>query len=172
MIDAAGTVKIIDLGATRVAGVVETTMSEERASLLGTAQYTAPEYFLGEIGDARSDLFSLGVIAYEMLSGRLPYGADVARSRTRAAQRRLAYRTVLADDLAIPAWIDEVLRRATSIDPSKRHEELSEFVHDLRHPGEAYLASRRAPLLERNPVAFWRGLCILLAVAIVVLLAR
>ena len=50
-------------------------------------QYTAPEYFLGESGTPRSDLFSLGVIAYQMLSGRLPYDAEVPKARTRAAQR-------------------------------------------------------------------------------------
>ena len=117
--------------------------------MLGTAQYTAPEYFLGESGSTRSDQFSLGVIAYQMLSGRLPYGDAVARSRTRAAQRRLAYRTVLDDEREIPVWFDEVLRKATHPDPLRRYEELSEFVHDLRHPNAAYLNQTRAPLIER-----------------------
>ena len=82
-------------------------------------QYTAPEYFLGESGTPRSDLFSLGVIAYQMLSGRLPYGADVPKARTRAAQRQLKYRSVLDDEREIPAWIDEVLRKATHPDPAE-----------------------------------------------------
>ena len=172
MIDRRGTVKIVDFGSTRVAGVVESSSTAANAHLLGTAQYTAPEYFLGEPGTAASDQFSLGVIAYQMLSGRLPYGAEVSRSRTRAAQRRLTYRSVLDDERETPAWIDEVLRKATHPDPLKRYQELSEFVHDLRHPNAAYLTRTRRPLLERNPAAFWKGVSLLLAIVIVVLLVR
>src|SRR6185436_1686839 len=69
MIDKTGTVKIIDFGSTKVAGVSEATPSIDRNDMLGTAQYTAPEYFLGESGTPRSDIFSLGVITFQMLSG-------------------------------------------------------------------------------------------------------
>jgi serine/threonine protein phosphatase PrpC len=169
MIDAAGTVKIIDFGSTRVAGIAET-VEPAGLELPGTVQYMAPEYFLGEPGSAASDNFSLGVITYQLLSGRLPYGAEVPKSRTRAAQRRLRYDSVLADDREIPAWIDDVLRKATHPDPGRRYEELSEFVHALRHPTGAWLSRKRAPLLERNPAAFWRGVALLLAVVVIVLL--
>ena len=161
---------IIDFGATRVAGISEIDSPLARSELLGTMQYTAPEYFLGESGTPRSDLFSLGVIAYQMLSGRLPYDTDVPKARTRAAQRQLKYRSVLDDEREIPAWIDEVLRKATHPDPAKRYEELSEFVYELRHPSQAYLNRTRPPLLERSPVAFWRGVSLILAIAVVVLL--
>ena len=157
MIDASGTVKIIDFGSTRVAGLTETAMRLERAEMPGTAQYAAPEYFLGERGTPRSDLYSLGVIAYQLLTGRLPYGAQVAKSTTRAAQRRLQYRPVLDDQRDIPAWVDEALRRAVHPDPLKRYQELSEFLYDLRHPNKAYLHRGHTPLVERNPVLFWKG---------------
>jgi hypothetical protein len=52
-------------------------------------------------------------------------------------------------------------------DPRKRYEELSEFVFDLRHPNESFLGSSTAPLLERNPVLFWKGLSFLLACGVV-----
>ncbi len=172
MIDATGTVKIIDFGSTRVAGISEIDSPIERGEMLGTLQYTAPEYFLGESGTARSDLFSLAVIAYQMLSGRLPFGAEVPKARTRAAQRQLKYQSVLDDEREIPAWLDDVLRKATHPDPNRRYEELSEFVHDLRHPSEDYLKRKRAPLLERNPVAFWRGVSLILAGIVVILLLQ
>jgi serine/threonine protein kinase len=172
MIDTTGTAKIIDFGSTRVAGIAENISPLAQGELLGTVQYMAPEYFLGEGGDSRSDLFSLGVIAYQMLSGRLPYGAEVSHARTRAAQRQLKYQSVLSEDREIPAWIDEVLRRAVHVDPARRHAELSEFIYDLRHPNAAYLDRTRAPLLERNPVAFWRSVALILAVALVVALLR
>ncbi len=98
MIDGTGTVKIIDFGSVRVAGIVEMAACEEQ-EILGTVQYTAPEYFLGEAGSERSDLFSLAVIVYQMLSGRLPYGAEVPKARSVSAQRRLRYQSVL-DEIA------------------------------------------------------------------------
>ena len=170
MIDKTGTVKIIDFGATSVAGLVELTAPALRDSILGTPQYTAPEYFLGEAGTARSDMFSLGVITYQMLSGRLPYGAQVAKSRTQAAQNRLRYASVLHEDREIPAWIDGVLGKAVHPNPRKRHESLSEYVYDLRHPTRAFLSKTRPPLVERHPVRFWKGLSAILAAIIVVLL--
>jgi len=169
MIDKTGTVKIIDFGATRVAGVVESSLSPESGAILGTHQFTAPEYFLGEAGSAASDMFSLGVIAYQMLSGRLPYGAEVAKTRTRSAQRGLRYDSVLHEDREIPAWVDDVLRKAVHPDPLQRYEALSEFVHDLRHPSQAFLSRTRPPLIERHPVRFWKTVSAVLAAVVVVL---
>ena len=120
MIDKSGTVKIIDFGSVLVAGVAEIATQTTQQHILGTAQYTAPEYFLGEPGTTRSDMFSLAVIAYQMLSGRLPYGANVARTATRAAQRKLVYRSVLDDRRTIPAWVDGAIRKAVHPDPFKR----------------------------------------------------
>lgn len=171
MIDKTGTAKIIDFGSTSVASLLEAAPAGGQAEILGTVQYSAPEYFLGEGGTTRSDLFSLGVITYQMLTGRLPYGAEVAKSRTRAAQSRLHYDSVLHEDRDIPAWIDGVLRKAVHPNPAKRYEELSEFLYDLRHPNAAFLSKTRQPLLERNPVAFWRGLSMVLAMALITLLA-
>lgn len=171
MIDGTGTVKIIDFGATRVAGVMEIATPVAQVNLLGAAQYAAPEYFLGENGSERSDLFSLAVIAYQMLCGQLPYGLDVPGARTRAAQRKLRYRSVLGDEREIPAWIDDALRKALHPDPRQRHAELSEFVFDLHHPGQAFLNKARPPLLERNPAMFWKGVSLLLAIVIVAMAA-
>ena len=172
MIDATGTVKIIDFGSTRVAGLMEMASPIERSELLGTAQYTAPEYFLGESGSTRSDQFSLAVITYQMLTGKLPYGAGVARCRTRAAQNKLSYQPIREHERGMPAWIDDVLRKALHPDPYKRYEDLSEFVFELRQPNQAFLNKARPPLMERNPVLFWKGTSLLLAVAVVVLMLR
>jgi serine/threonine protein phosphatase PrpC len=171
MIDRTGTVKIIDFGSTRVAGVVEADPLA-RDDILGTAQYTAPEYFLGESGTSRSDLFSLGVITYQMLTGRLPYGAQVARTRTKAQQRRLVYAPARTANAEVPAWIDDVLERAVHVDPYKRHEALSEYLHDLRHPKENYSSSTFKPLLERNPLVFWKVLSLILGCVVLLLLFK
>ncbi|MFA7399417.1 MAG: protein kinase, partial [Sideroxydans sp.] len=167
-----GTVKIIDFGSTRVAGIMEITTPIERTDLLGTAQYTAPEYFLGESGTPRSDMFSLGVITYQMLTGKLPYGTQVAKSRTKAAQNKLNYHSVLHDERELPAWIDEALRKVVHPNPYKRYEELSEFIYDLRHPNKAFLNKTRPPLMESNPVLFWKSVSFILTVIIAMLLIR
>ncbi|MBI1889165.1 MAG: bifunctional protein-serine/threonine kinase/phosphatase [Burkholderiales bacterium] len=169
MIDSTGTVKIIDFGATKVAGISEAAPLE-RNQILGTEQYAAPEYFLGEEGTTRSDIFSLGVITYQMLSGRLPYGANVSRSRTKEAQNKLMYDSVLDDKREIPAWIDGMLKKAVHVNPAKRYSELSEFIYDLRHPNVEFLKKTRPALIDRNPLMFWKSVSFILAVIVIVLL--
>lgn len=171
MIDRDGTVKIIDFGSVLVPGILETMPDTDRGEILGTVQYTAPEYFLGEGGTPGSDLYALGVIAYQMLTGGLPYGTDAAAATTRAKQRKLVYRSVLDDERDVPAWIDGVLRKAVHPEPAKRHQEVSELLYDLRHPRKEMSGDRRRPLMERNPLAFWQGLSALLALAVLALLA-
>ena len=169
LIDKSGTVKIIDFGAARVAGVTELHSAAARQPVQGTLQYTAPEYFLGEPGRNQSDLFSLAVITYQMLSGRQPYGTRVARATTAAAQLKLVYKSVLSPERAIPRWVDQTLRKALQPNPLKRYDTLSEFTFDLRTPNPAYLKQAQAPLIERNPLAFWKGLSLILFVAVLLL---
>jgi serine/threonine protein kinase len=170
MIDSTGTVKILDFGATWVAGVMESGAPGAYQDILGTEQYTAPEYFLGEKGTACSDLFSLGVITYQMLTGKLPYGVQVGRARSRAAQSRLTYHSALHAKREIPVWIDDVLKKALHPQPDKRYQELSEFTYDLRHPNKAFLERTRAPLLERNPLLFWQCTSAILATIVALLM--
>lgn len=167
MIDHNGTVKIIDFGATKVAGLSEISSPLAQDSILGTVQYTAPEYFLGEMGSSRSDLFSLAVICYQMLSGKLPYGTRVSIARTKAAQNKLNYQSVLHDDREIPAWVDETLKKALQANPLKRYQELSEFVYDLSQPNKAFLNKSAPPLMERNPVVFWKSVSFMLLCIII-----
>jgi serine/threonine protein kinase len=112
----------------------------------------------------------LGVIAYQMLTGRLPYGAEVAKARTKSQQRKLKYNSALDDNREIPAWIDCVLRKAVHPAPDKRYEELSEFVYELRNPNRNYLDTSLTPLIERNPLLFWKCLTLVLACIILLLL--
>tara|TARA_R110002111_G_scaffold255243_1_gene321433 strand:- start:1341 stop:2021 length:681 start_codon:yes stop_codon:yes gene_type:complete len=172
MIDINGTVKIIDFGSTKVAGLDEISSPLVRNPILGTAQYTAPEYFLGEVGTYRSDMFSLAVISYQMLSGKLPYGTRVSQARSKTAQRKLKYHTVLSDERAIPAWIDDALKKALQVDPYKRYEALSEFLFDLHKPNKAFLNKTTPPLIERHPILFWKSISFILLVIVGILVAR
>jgi serine/threonine protein phosphatase PrpC len=171
LIDKTGTAKIIDFGSVKVEGVAEAAPQADADEILGTVQYTAPEYFLGEGGSPRSDTFSLAVICYQMLTGTLPFGAQIARIRRKADLRKLRYRSACDGNPGIPAWIDGALRRALHPDPYKRHEDLSELVFDLCNPNPTYLNTRTTPLLERNPLLFWKSATAILACVVIVLLA-
>lgn len=167
LIDATGTVKIIDFGAVRVAGIVDGAASDRGHEIPGTAQYTAPEYFLGEEGTPRADLFSLAVLTYQMLGGRLPYGLEVAKTRSRAAQKKLGYAPLREIRPELPAWIDEAIRKAVQPEPALRQGDVDEFVHDLHLPSPEFLHQRRPALIERHPVVFWKAVSLLLFVALV-----
>jgi serine/threonine protein phosphatase PrpC len=170
MIDKTGTARIIDFGSTKIAGVAEAAPPARGNDILGTVQYTAPEYFLGESGSPRSDMFSLGVIGYQMLTGRLPYGSQIAKARTKSQFGKLRYQSALDANGDVPAWIDGALRKAVHVDPNKRYESFSEFTFDLRHPNAKYLGVSAPPLIERNPNLFWKCATAILAVIILVLL--
>ena len=167
MLDRAGVAKIIDFGSTRVAGVAETASAEANAEVLGTVQYTAPEYFLGEGGSARSDVYSLAAIAYHMLTGRLPYGARAAHARTRAQMKKLAYTPARDGGSDTPAWVDGALRKALAIEPAQRFAEPMEFANALRNP---VIDGEPSRLIERDPLKFWKMVSALLAAAVVGLL--
>jgi serine/threonine protein phosphatase PrpC len=170
MIDQSGTVKIIDFGSARVAGVVEAAPGSIHDGILGTAQYSAPEYFVGDRGTWHSDLFSLGVIVYQMLTGRLPYGTEVSKIRSPMQQRRLRYVPASEINSQVPEWMDQALRKAVHPSPMKRYEALSEFTFDLRHPNPTLL--KLVPLAQRNPVIFWKCVSGSLALAVILLLWR
>jgi len=157
LIDNHGTVKIVDFGSTRIAGIQEINTPIERGTLLGTYDYAAPEYFEGHPGSTRSDIFSLGVITYQVLTGKLPYGKPLSKR----ILRRVHYIPARQINPAIPAWVDAALEKATQLNPNSRYDLMSEFVSDLARPNPA-LAKNQQPLLERNPIGFWRGLSVLL----------
>ena len=172
MIDSTGTVKIIDFGSTFVSGIEEIHTTVVPQTMPGTAQFIAPEYFLGEYGTKRSDIYSLACISYHMLCGQAPYGTAVAKASSRSAQQRLVYRSILNGQNQHPAWLDLTLKKALQVDPEKRYQNLSEFVQDLRKPNSKFLTQSKAPLLDRDPVRFWQGVSAILLMIVIYLLKQ
>jgi len=173
MIGADDAVKLIDFGSAQVAGLDDIAPPADGAgAFAGTMQYGAPELWLGETATNRSDIFSLGVIAYELLTGGLPFGAHVAAANTRAAQRRLRYTPAVERNPDIPAYVDAALAKAVAIDPDARYEELSEFIYDLAHPNLALTAPDPRPYLARRPERLWQLVSLILAITLVAVLLR
>jgi serine/threonine protein phosphatase PrpC len=164
MIDNTETVKIIDFGSTFIAGVTDANTED---IMRGTIRYSAPEYFLGHLGTQASDLYSLGVITYQMLSGKFPYGREIAQANSVSAQRKLNYKSMIDDNTELPLWIDDTLEHALKIDPLKRYSVLSEFVHDLRQPNKLFLARTKPPLMQRDPVMFWQWISLILLLLLI-----
>jgi serine/threonine protein kinase len=172
MVDNTGTVTLIDFGSTKVAGIAEIDSPLDHHNLLGTIQYMAPEYFIGEGGNQRGDIFSLAVITYQMLTGRLPYGTEVAKTKTRSQQYKLSYKSALLYNRDIPLWVDGALRKALQPDPYKRYGEVTEFIYELRHPNEEFLRRSKPPLLERDPVLFWKSVALIMTALTFLLAAK
>lgn len=170
LIDSSGTAKIVDFGSTRVAGIAETFPRMNEPEQLGTEQYSAPEHFMGEAATEKSDIFSLGVVTYQMLTGHLPYGTAVAQVRTRAGRNKLQFSPVFHYNRDVPVWINGALRQALHPDPGRRYEDVDEFVYDLRYPRRDLLSEGHPPLVERNPELFWKSVSAVLALVTLALL--
>jgi len=173
MFDNNGVVKIIDFGSVKIAGIAEITPLEHSGAdnILGTLNYTAPEYHLGHPGTVKSDLFSLGVITYEMLNNALPFGQDMPEKPNPMNLAKLHYVPSFHHNAMVPIWIDGALKKATSITPQFRYDDLSEFLYDLSTPNRKFLSAEEAiPLIQRNPLLFWKVLSIILLITNLVLM--
>ncbi|MCB1865072.1 MAG: bifunctional protein-serine/threonine kinase/phosphatase [Chromatiales bacterium] len=167
MVDAKGRVKIIDLGSTLIPGVLEVPSPVARDHLVGTENYTAPEFLRGASGNAAADVYSLGVIAYELACGKLPY-----RHPPRGpSDCRTQYQSLTTRVPTIPVWMDRAIERAVRCAPPARYSTAAEFAADLDKPNPQYLRQPTAPLMERNPLRFWQGIAFIEVVVIIVLAA-
>jgi serine/threonine protein phosphatase PrpC len=158
LIDKNETLKIIDFGSTKIAGIEEIYLPIEVNNILGTINYTAPEYHIGEPGSNRSDIFSLGIIIYEMLTGHLPYGKEMSARNI----KRVRYISIKRYNPEIPVWVDKAIEKAVHINPENRFSILSEFDYALNKPDSSLINNDYVPLIKRNPVRTWQIISLLL----------
>ena len=164
MITTHGVVKIIDFGSVKIAGVQDISTPVERLELLGTKNYTAPEYLLGMEGNNRSDIYSLGVLVYHLLTGHLPYGDKMSHDLNWRTLNKIKYESSIKHNPMIPLWMDGAIHKAVKKDQRSRYDTFSEFLYDLTHPKESFMG-QSAPLLESNPLIFWKIISGLLLLA-------
>ena len=165
MIDQYGQIKLIDYGAVFVAS-----LDEDQDTLVdnvpqGSINYIAPETLLTMKANHLSDLFSLGVICYEMLTGELPYKPNVRANNSYTHYQQWRYRSIKQHRNDLPVWLDLTLQQATQANPSLRTQAFSEFYVNLSKPNtEAIDEYKSLPLMQRNPVKFWQGTSLVLFV--------
>ncbi len=172
MLDESGQVKIIDFGTVLVAGLEEIKAPYQDEVPVGSVNYSAPEYML-ESGDYRvADMFSLGVMVYEMLTGELPFKESlVQKQATHYHNWRYQSSRKFRND--IPEWMDQSLKKSVEPDPRNRYPAYSEFLQDLSTPNTSLIEkNKKAPLIERNPVRFWQLLALVLLVSNIFLIVK
>jgi hypothetical protein len=129
MVTAPGTAKLTDFGIAYVPS-----SSGTQTEMLGSPKYMSPEQVMGEALDGRSDIFSLGVVLYEMLTRRTPFERPTDASVYPLMQRIVAtpHERPSEIDPTIPRGFDVILARALAKDPARRYQRGAEFAADLR----------------------------------------
>jgi Tol biopolymer transport system component/predicted Ser/Thr protein kinase len=161
-------VKVLDFGLAKISrgraagnsrtevGVSPTLTVE--GSILGTLPYMSPEQIEGQEADARSDIFSFGVVLYELITGKRPFSGESQASLIASILRE---KPQPLDELQplIPAGVDRVVQTCLEKDPEKRWQSAREVKHAL-----AWI-SAQTPIAQRaaKPQRYWRGLAAMLA---------
>lgn len=127
MLDQQGKVSVMDFG---LAHSIEERGLTRTGALMGTPDYMSPEQAKGEKADARSDLFSLGIIFYELLTGQLPFQAESLLGTLLALTRQRA-KPVREIDPAIPQVLSDIVSKCLATNPAERYQSSSEILHDL-----------------------------------------
>jgi|HubBroStandDraft_1064217.scaffolds.fasta_scaffold00190_6 serine/threonine protein kinase len=127
IIDRRGMVKVMDFG---IAYAVGSERMTREKSLIGTIEYMSPERILGKPMDGRSDIYALGILFFELLSGRLPFDTSNEYDLLRWQVESNAPSVVSVAD--VPECLDTVIQRAMRKDPTERYSSCSEMAAEIR----------------------------------------
>jgi hypothetical protein len=149
LLDQDGNVQVSDFGIASTTGYDTLTLP---GTVLGTAGYLSPEQARGEPASAASDRYSLGVVAFELLTGRRPFEADTAATEAFAhANAPVPSAESLSPEL--PAGVDAVFKRALAKDPRERPRSCVELVEELRQAFESAQIANAVPVTPPAEVA-------------------
>lgn len=122
-----GTIKVMDFGIARFNRETDKTMSEKA---IGSVHYISPEQARGEVTDEKSDIYSVGVMLYEMLTGKKPFDGDnpvsIALKHMQATPKRMT-----EINPSIPEGLEEITMKAMQKEPSKRYQTAGEMIKDI-----------------------------------------
>jgi len=175
MVDSDDNVKLIDFGIAANAGSRRLTFAK-LTEAMGTPDYISPEQVKGKRGDARSDVYSLGIMFYEMLTGKVPFTGPnpFVIMNERLLNNPIPPREVNPE---VSPQLQEIIYRALERDPKKRYPNAHEFAIDLEHPEKVGVADReelrnwkrkKSPVLRR--VLFYVMLALIPVVVFTLLL--
>jgi eukaryotic-like serine/threonine-protein kinase len=144
MLNRQGEIKVMDFGIARAVADTQATMTQT-AQVIGTAQYLSPEQARGERVDSRSDLYSVGCLLYELLTGRPPFTGDspVAIAYQHVREAPIPPSRV---DPELPAWADAIVLRAMEKDPDARYQSAAEMRNDIQRALSGYPLAAPPPM--------------------------
>jgi serine/threonine protein kinase len=153
MLCATAEIKLLDFGIASKSGARRLTFGHF-SRVMGTPDYIAPEQVRGKRGDGRSDIYALGVILYEMLSGRMPFeGANPFAVMNNRLQNNPAPLKDIVPDL--PPGLEAVIFKALARDPRERYASAAELASDLKNPEQVFTRDRLMPREERRFLRAW-----------------
>ncbi len=140
MVDSQDNIKLVDFGLAGQTGAPRITFAN-LSQITSSPEYISPEQVKGKRGDARSDLYALGVMLYEMVTGRVPFhGADAfAIMNDRLLENPVPPREI---DRSISPQLQEVIYRALEREPQYRYANAHDFAFDLEHLNQVGVAER------------------------------
>ncbi len=168
IIDSHGRIKLIDFGSGNVGSIKDSSIAEKAEFNQGTLNYSAPELFYGQESDHKSELYSLAVLIYQMLTSRLPY-KEISQIDEVVKQYNLwRYKPLATYRKGLPSYMDRVMSKALAANPVNRYEHYSEFLAEFNANDNADTnIVANIPLIERDPVKFWQGVSALLFLVLI-----
>jgi eukaryotic-like serine/threonine-protein kinase len=174
MVDENDHIKLIDFGIAGDTASRRLTYANF-TSMLGTPNYIAPEQVKGKRGDGRTDLYSMGVILYEMLTGKLPFTGPTPMAAMNDRLLNHPLPPTVADPTVSPQ-LQEILYRALERDPKNRYATAKEFIRDLEHPDQVGIEERaelrdwqkRKSQLSRK-ILYYAGLALIPVVILLIM---
>jgi serine/threonine protein kinase/tetratricopeptide (TPR) repeat protein len=162
MVTESGQAKIMDFGLARVRG---STLLTREGMTMGTIAYMSPEQARGEAVDHRSDIWSLGVVLYEMLSGRLPFPGEHDQAVVYAILKEQP-KPLSAVRPEIPESIEHVVGKALEKNPDQRYQSVEELIDDLRSVAEGIEPERIRTRRRKAKLLRWKRVGLLGSAAV------
>ena len=149
LLDESGRIKLFDFGISRISDFADGLTRPGES--VGTPFYMSPEQIRGEACDIRSDLYSLGVVFFELISGRRPFENESATA-IQIAHLSSPAPSLLSLDPEVPPGCDAIVQKLLSKNPDERYQSTAELMHDLiahgTHPGAGALRPKVNPTLQ------------------------
>jgi len=147
---------IVDFGSVYVAGLAELQRPLIHEGALGTASYSDPLYLLGKNPGMQGDVYALATIAYEIFTGKLPYGPKVEECTTAFDYDRLRYQSAASHNPVIPLWFDGALEKGVAFELEQRYRTIDELLTDLTQPNPEFLKEDSVAESSTSSLLFWK----------------